>query len=448
MTVKRRALAERRRTVGYTQEQLAEVLGVERSTVVRWEAGETTPQPWCRPKLAEALAVSVDELDTMLTNGETGKDTGAGLPDDAEYDPVLASPWSHRGTVEAAVMLSGGDNRVKRRAFLTGTALTAPAHQWLVHEPEPLVSGVKGRRVSAGLADRLPAMIAELRAMDDVAGGGSVLSLAQHEFGWITGLLDQASYDEATGRKLLASLAELGQLASWGAYDSGQPGLAQRYNVAALRAAHSADDRPLGAHILGSMAKQAAHQGRPAEAVTLAETALAGAKGLESPRLQAQLYVRQAYALAGVHDASGCTTAISKARNQVEHLADDGDHPWLYWIMPAWIMVEAGDSLLLLGHADRAVAMLDEGVALFDESFARDRQIYLTHLADALTRPGRQRDLDAAADRGIEAIELAESLDSTISVDLLRDLCHQMKPHAKVPAVGAFLERARGLVTV
>ena len=345
-------------------------------------------------------------------------------------------------------MLSGGDNRVKRRAFLTGTALTAPAHQWLVHEPEPLVSGVKGRRVSAGLADRLPAMIAELRAMDDVAGGGSVLSLAQHEFGWITGLLDQASYDEATGRKLLASLAELGQLASWGAYDSGQPGLAQRYNVAALRAAHSADDRPLGAHILGSMAKQAAHQGRAAEAVTLTETALAGAKGLESPRLQAQLYVRQAYALAGVHDASGCTTAISKARNQVEHLADDGDHPWLYWIMPAWIMVEAGDSLLLLGHADRAVAMLDEGVALFDESFARDRQIYLTHLADALTRPGRQRDLDAAVDRGIEAIELAESLDSTISVDLLRDLCHQMTPHAKVPAVGAFLERARDLVTV
>ena len=100
MTMKRRALAERRRAVGYTQEQLAEVLGVERSTMVRWEAGETTPQPWCRPKLAEALAVSVDDLDTMLTNGETGKDTGAGLPDDAEYDPVLASPWSHRGTVE------------------------------------------------------------------------------------------------------------------------------------------------------------------------------------------------------------------------------------------------------------------------------------------------------------------------------------------------------------
>jgi hypothetical protein len=116
--------------------------------------------------------------------------------------------------------------------------------------------------------------------------------------------------------------------------------------------------------------------------------------------------------------------------------------------MPAWVIVEAGDSLLLLGQADRAAAMLNEGVVLFDESFARDRQFYLTHLADAMTRPGRQRDLEAAAERDIEAIELAESLDSTISMDLLRDLYRQMKPHTRVRAVGDFLERARGLVTV
>jgi len=110
---KRRTLAGRRRVVGYTQEQLALSLGVERTTVVRWEAGETTPQPWCRPKLAEALAVSVGELDTMLTNSETVKDTGDGLPDDGDHDPVLAAPWNHRGTVESAVVLSEGD-RVRR----------------------------------------------------------------------------------------------------------------------------------------------------------------------------------------------------------------------------------------------------------------------------------------------------------------------------------------------
>jgi hypothetical protein len=71
------------------------VLGVERSTVVRWEAGETTPQPWCRPRSAKALAISVDELDTILANSTTAEETADDLPDDAEYDPVLASPWNH-----------------------------------------------------------------------------------------------------------------------------------------------------------------------------------------------------------------------------------------------------------------------------------------------------------------------------------------------------------------
>ncbi|MGH3931017.1 MAG: hypothetical protein ACRDTF_13690, partial [Pseudonocardiaceae bacterium] len=69
-------------------------------------------------------------------------------------------------------------------------------------------------------------------------------------------------------------------------------------------------------------------------------------------------------------------------------------------------------------------------------------------LADALARPGKQRDLDAAANRGMAAIRLAEGLDSTRSADLLRDLCRQMKPHAKVPVVRDFLDQARGLVQV
>jgi len=43
-----------------------------------------------------------------------------------------------------------------------------------VHEPEPLVSGLAGRRVSGALVSRFSAMLAELRQMDDLAGGGSV----------------------------------------------------------------------------------------------------------------------------------------------------------------------------------------------------------------------------------------------------------------------------------
>ncbi|MGH3925692.1 MAG: hypothetical protein ACRDTT_23005, partial [Pseudonocardiaceae bacterium] len=202
--------------------------------------------------------------------------------------------------------------------LLTGAALTIPAHQWLIRDPEPLVSGLSGGRISVALVDQLPAMLSTLRTMDDAAGGGTVLWLAQQAFGWVAGLLDQASYDERTGRRLYIALAELGQLTGWVAHDAGRPGLGQRYHVAALRAAHSADDRPLGAHILGCMADQAVHHDRPAEAVTLIDTAVAGIRGRETPRLLAELSMWKAYALATLQDGSACVTALAQARTQVE----------------------------------------------------------------------------------------------------------------------------------
>jgi hypothetical protein len=101
--------------------------------------------------------------------------------------------------------------------------------------------------------------------------------------------------------------------------------------------AHSADDRPLGAHILGCMADQAARHGRAAEAVTLIETAVVGIRGGETPRLLAELYIRKAYALATMKDGSACVAAVAKARTQVEQFEPDSDPRWLYWVTPAEI---------------------------------------------------------------------------------------------------------------
>ena len=273
-----------------------------------------------------------------------------------------------------------------------------------------------------------------------------MLPLAEQQFGLVADLLDQASYDESTGRRFHVVLAELGQLCGWCGYDAGQQGLAQRYYIAALRAAHSADDRALGAHILSCMAEQAARQGQPSEAVTLIDTALAGMRGQQAPRLLAELHIRQACALAALHDVPACTTAVSQARAYVEPREEDP--PWLYWVSQADITSFAGECLLRLGQTDRAAVLIEEGIALFDESFVRDRQFFSIHLADALARPGKQRDLEAAADRGMAAIHLTETLDSRRSTDLLSGFCHQMKSHAKVPAVEDFLDRAGGLVQI
>jgi hypothetical protein len=300
--------------------------------------------------------------------------------------------------------------------------------------------------VSGELVSRFTAMVAELRRMDDVAGGSSVFTMAQQTFAWVAGLLDRARYDGRTGRGLHVVLAELGQLCGWAACDGGDYELAQRYNIAGLRAAHTADDRPLGAHILASMANQASRQEQPAEGATFIETALAGTRGQATPALLAELHIWQALAFATLRDTSARTEAISQARTWVEQLKPDDDPPWLYWVDPAAITISAGNCHLLLGQVDHAVALLDEGIAQFSESFVRDRQIHLTQLADALARPGKQRDLEAAARLGMQSIDLAETLHATRGAGLLRALYVQMTPHSKVPAVRDFLERAQGFV--
>ena len=71
MAVKRRSFAQARRAAGFTQESLAERLGVDRTTVARWESGEYTPQPWLRPKIAEAFGLSLRELRELVDGVET-----------------------------------------------------------------------------------------------------------------------------------------------------------------------------------------------------------------------------------------------------------------------------------------------------------------------------------------------------------------------------------------
>lgn len=51
MGVRRAQLSLARKNAGYTQEQFAEALSVDRTTVARWETGRAEPQPFLRPKM-------------------------------------------------------------------------------------------------------------------------------------------------------------------------------------------------------------------------------------------------------------------------------------------------------------------------------------------------------------------------------------------------------------
>ncbi len=79
-------LARARKAATLTQEDLAHLVGVDRSTVGRWEAGETDPQPWVRRKLAKHLGITVAELDALLANDLPVPPSGN--PDESETEAL------------------------------------------------------------------------------------------------------------------------------------------------------------------------------------------------------------------------------------------------------------------------------------------------------------------------------------------------------------------------
>ena len=55
-------LAPRRKNAGFTQQQLADALGVERATLAMWEIGKTWPPARLLPAMADLLLCSIEDL--------------------------------------------------------------------------------------------------------------------------------------------------------------------------------------------------------------------------------------------------------------------------------------------------------------------------------------------------------------------------------------------------
>jgi transcriptional regulator with XRE-family HTH domain/tetratricopeptide (TPR) repeat protein len=136
MADRRQRLAQRRRAVGLSQESLASRLDVERSTVVRWETGETEPLAWIRPKLARALRVSVDQLDELL-----------------ETEPRLTSAHERSAPPEAAPSPPTGSTREASPVCQLPPAVTDfTGREPQITELVELLGGHDGDRVGVPVA--------------------------------------------------------------------------------------------------------------------------------------------------------------------------------------------------------------------------------------------------------------------------------------------------------
>lgn len=381
----------------------------------------------------------------MLGVGDRPWEAGNGdlLDERRSADWVLRTPWTVAGTLVSAREVSEV-NPVDRRSFmfLTGTAVIAPAHDWLLARPVNDASGSGGRSIRPELVDDLDVMTGKLRGMDDEMGGGPLVDMVTAQAGYVARLLREGSYTDSVGRRLHATLAELLRLGGWVCYDGGDYPRAQRFWVAALHAAHTAGDSALGANVLSFMSVPALDLNRPDDAVKLAATALAGYKG-RSPRVSAILHIHAARSHALIGDAADCKRAIDAAYDALRGSpAESGEPDWCYWMDEGAMNEHIGACFVSLNDYPSACDHLEMSLRVEENrrnSYFRDGVTRMIFLATAHAQHGEPERACAVGMRAIDA--LSGQVDSARLTGVMQGLRKNLELYQSVPAVREFSAR-------
>lgn len=398
-------LAERRKTLGYSQEGFAHALGVDRTTVGRWETGRTAPQPALRPRLAEVLQVSLSELNTLV--GQLACAEGpARMP--------LAS--DHHG--------SGDIDDMIRREFLRVIAVTGALSSLSPTDVHALAEGVQ-----RGASEDFARMNSHLWQVYQLARSkSSIYPIVQDQLATLTRTLETRSEIEAGA--LCGAAGDLFQLAGELAFDNSRYTDAAASYTLAASASREARSYDLWACALVRHAYVGMSGRQYKEAAGVLSAAEKIAKRGDGT-LPTRYWVAsvQAEAYAGL----GRLTACERALDEAEKVADLADFtPCSGWLRfdGSRLAEERGARYLQLGRLDLAETSLTgalEQDALAKGHSYRRRGAVLTDLAAI---GAKRHDSDQVVTFGREALELARASSSGYVARRLRGLRAEFGPFA------------------
>ena len=242
------------------------------------------------------------------------------------------------------------------------------AHEWLAADKPQLVELNAGRRIGDSLVATAEHRVIQLRRADDFVSGRTSHTLVQQELKATTALLDEATLTEDQTRRLLTVTGELAQLAAWVAADAGLYKQAARYTEGGVLAAHAADNEPLAANVISTLAYQVANTGNPRQAAMLARTAYAGARHSATATTKALLLERVAWADAKSGDLVSCERALGQVEENFDHSKPEDDPDWVYWLNREEIDVMAGRCYTELKQPARAEPLLRNATSGYDNA--------------------------------------------------------------------------------
>ncbi|WP_094219537.1 helix-turn-helix domain-containing protein [Streptomyces diastatochromogenes] len=354
-----------------------------------------------------------------------------------DADPTL--PWTAARMV-AALDTAVGGSAMDRRRFLTasGVALTAFVNAWDTAEADPLLRAAEGSRLTHDLLDGLQRTTDVLRTMDASDGSGTLTSLGDRHLQFLKHLVEETSYDEATGRRLAAIIADTATQTGWFVFDSGDRERPLSYLYAALRAAKASQDVRLGAGALSYIAIHGYSTGAPHHAVTAAQRARDKIKKLGTPALEAMLLTRQARGHAKLGERQAALAALGRAAELCAQGRSEHDPHWLYWINEGEIHGQAGSCYLDLGDPRNAVASFTKAREALNPADHRTRGLFLSRAATAHIEHG---DLEAGCATAHEVLDLAAKLQSARFDNHVTSMIDQLHPIAHSPYAQDVLER-------
>jgi hypothetical protein len=240
------------------------------------------------------------------------------------------------------------------------------------------------------------------------------------------------------GRRLFEFAAEISQQAAWVSFDVGRHAAAQQYWLTAVRFAHRAGNRELGANAVSFLSYQAYSLGNAQDASWLIDFVLDRVRPNMTPRLAAHIYGRKALAASLLGDAATVRRAADHALSNVEHVGQD-EPPWTTWIDRAQLEGMTGRAYLGLRDAAGAQGHLSEAISQTVPR-SRSQALYVGQLAQAALL---EHDLEQAATHGLTALDIAAGVESPRVMDQIALLDHRMKQHANNPWVRDFHEAYR-----
>lgn len=448
--------ARRRETMGFSQEALAERLGIDVRTVRRWDTGDFVkgPQPWIRAKLARCLQITLEGLDDLLTatvkhealvvEGEVVSPDITTVPPGAVMLPVLVDgkpvllpvdPKALAGKGFPALATPSREDAMSplsRRSLLRFSLLASalPALDVDAHQHIAAAMEDARRYLDTDLVRRLREQLASCKSSD---GGAEAMRTPPLPIVLgILGAIEEAAREVQPGvrHQLLALGAECGEFAGWLYRDAGDLTRALYWHDRAIEWAQVVGDSTMQGYVLLKKAQLAYDERDPHRMLDLTQAVRGGSWTLPL-RVQAEAAQQEARAeamlgasLASVERKLGeARQLLSTSMNQECAL---GAHynDTLLTMQTAVCYTEAG-------KPRRSVDLYSE--ALMESSFSpRDYGFFLSWMSASLALAGEP---DEAARMGLESAKRASNSSSQRTHRELERVVEVLAPWQNRPAV-------------